>query len=544
MDIPEPINGQPGLYCDAGSQPVDEAMVKSSLRFSQITKAVVKDMSESGLIEHGLIIDGKEVMSSTGEMADIVNPTDGQVFGRSALATEQDIDAAVAAAKNAFDRGTWSEKPIRDRSSTLHAIADLIDAHLEDLFRLETKNNGRPITETRAQVTRLGDWYRYNASLLLADRNSVIPMPGPYHSYTSRFPIGVVGILSSFNHPLMISSKSLAPALATGNSVVLKPSELTPFTCLMLGDMALEAGIPPGVLNVVPGIGVTAGKRLSEHPDVGKVIFTGGTEPGRQVSIAAATRFAKVTVELGGKTPVIVFDDQDVLTSARGAAFGAFIAAGQTCICGSRILVQETIYDEFVDELVKQASRIQIGDPALPETQLGPVVSEKAQQRILDYIALGKEEGAVVACGGQAATGESLPPGYFVEPTVLRNVSNLMRCAREEIFGPVAVVIPFTDEDDAVSQANDSRYGLGSSIWTNDVARAHRVANRLSHGIVWVNDHHRLDPASPWGGVRDSGSGREGGWESFHDFTHVRSVTIRTATEDVDWYGGDNQRLN
>lgn len=501
-------------------------------------------MGEADPIERGLIINGREVSSSTGEMSEIINPTNGQVLGRSALASEADIDDAVGAAKDAFDSGIWSQAAIHHRSSVLHAFANLIDDHLEDLFRLETRNNGRPITETRAQVTRLGDWYRYNASLLLADRTSVVPMPGPYHSYTSRFPIGVVGILSSFNHPLMISSKSVAPALATGNSVVLKPSELTPFTCLMIGDIALEAGIPPGVFNVVPGIGVIAGKRLTEHPDVGKVVFTGGTEPGRQVSIAAASRFAKVTVELGGKTPVIVFDDQNVNTSAKGSAFGAFVAAGQTCICGSRILVQETIYDEFVDALCNEASKIRIGDPALPETQLGPVISEKAQQRILDYISTAKEEGATVAWGGSVPSEGVAFGGFFVEPTVLKNVTNLMRCAREEIFGPVAVVIPFSDENDAVDQANDSRYGLGSSIWTNDVARAHRVAGRLNHGIVWVNDHHRLDPSSPWGGVKDSGSGREGGWESFHDFTHIRSVTVRTAADGVDWYGGDNQRLN
>jgi acyl-CoA reductase-like NAD-dependent aldehyde dehydrogenase len=501
-------------------------------------------MVQTELIERGLLIGGDEVAAADGGTLDVINPTNGEIFGRVALAAEADVDRAVSVAKAAFESGVWSEMPIADRSATLHRFADLIDSHLEDLFRLETQNNGRPIAETRAQVSRLGGWYRYNASLLLADRSSVVPMPGPYHSYTSRFPIGVAAILSSFNHPLMISSKSLAPALATGNSVVLKPSELTPFTCLMLGDLAAAAGVPPGVLNVVVGLGPVAGKRLSEHPDVGKIVFTGGTDAGRQVSIAGASRFAKVTVELGGKTPVIVFDDQDIEVSAAGVAFGAFIAAGQTCICGSRILVQQNIYDEFVDALVNRASKIRIGDPAKPETQLGPVVSQKAQQRILDYIALGQEEGATLAWGGGIPSDPALGAGYYVEPTVLRGVGNEMRCAREEIFGPVAVVIPFAEEEDAVEMANDSPFGLGSSIWTKDVARAHRVAGRLAHGLVWVNDHHRLDPSSPWGGVRESGTGREGGWESFHDFTHLRSVTVRTAAEPVDWYGGDNLRLN
>ena len=247
---------------------------------------------------------------------------------------------------------------------------------------------------------------------------------------------------------------------------------------------------------------------------------------------------------MGGKSPVIVFDDQAVDVSAKGVAFGGFIAAGQTCICGSRVLVQETIHDEFIEALVAQANQIRIGDPADGATQLGPVISSKAQDRILGYIETGRAEGATVACGGGVPDEPELAAGYYVQPTVLTGVSNTMRCAREEIFGPVVVVIPFTDEADAIALANDSDFGLGSAIWTSDVGRAHRVASQLQHGIVWVNDHHRVDPGSPWGGVGDSGSGREGGWESFHDFTHLRAVTIRTDPNPVDWYGGDTQRLN
>ena len=496
------------------------------------------------IVQRHLLIDGHEILADSGSVADITDPSNGAVIGTSAMAGITDIDRAVAAAKRAFESGIWSDVSIWDRSKILHRLGDLIDDHLDELFQLETANNGRPISETKAQVSRLSGWYRYNASLLLADRTDVISMPGDYHSYTSRFPIGVIGILSSFNHPLMISSKSLAPALATGNSVVLKPSELTPFTCLLLGDLAAKAGIPDGVLNITPGLGPIAGARLAEHPDVGKIIFTGGTTAGRAVSEAAAKRFAKVTVELGGKSPVLVFDDQDVDVAAKGVAFGGFIAAGQTCICGSRVLVQETIYDEFVERLVAQANAIRIGSPADPATQLGPVITPAAQKRVLDFIQVGVDEGATIACGGGVPDRADLKDGNYVEPTVLTGVTNDMRCAQEEIFGPVLVVIPFTDEADAIAKANDSRFGLGSSVWTGNVGRAHRVANRLTHGIVWVNDHHRLDPGGPWGGVRDSGNGREGGWESFHDFTHVRSVTIRTAPDPVDWYGGDTQRLN
>lgn len=492
----------------------------------------------------GLLIGGEEVPAADGNTLPVLNPATGQPVANIACAGLEDVNRAVESALDTFRSGVWSEMPISERAKIMHRFANNIEERLDELYHLETVNNGRPVRETRAQVGRLAEWYRYNASLLLADRTHVVPMPGPYHSYTQRFPLGVVAVLSSFNHPLMIGSKGVAPALATGNSVILKPSEQTPLTSLLLGEIANESGFPPGVLNVIVGLGPVAGAGLAEHPDVAKVTFTGGTEPGRSVAVATARRFARATLELGGKSPVLIFDDSPLEDVVRGAAFAGFVAAGQTCIAGTRLIVHRDIHDQFVDGLVRQAQQIRIGDPVSPDTQLGPVVSARARDRILDYIRIGVEEGATVAVGGGPAHVEGCEDGFFVEPTVLVGVRNDMRVAREEIFGPVLVVMPFDDEAEAIEIANDSAYGLGSAIWTRDVARAHRVASRLQQGIVWVNDHHRLDPSSPWGGVKDSGMGREGGWESFHEFTHVRAVTVRTDPQPVDWYGGDMDRLN
>jgi acyl-CoA reductase-like NAD-dependent aldehyde dehydrogenase len=497
--------------------------------------------------EPGQMLIGGELMDGAGgERLDILNPATGEVITTTPAGDEVDVDRAVTAARRAFEDGPWPRMNRMERAKVLNNFADHLEARMDALFRLETLNNGRPLRETRAQVGRTPEWLRYNAALLLAERTAVIPMPGPYLNYLLRHPIGVCGLLTPFNHPLMILAKSLAPALAAGNTVVIKPSELTPLTTLELGHIATEAGIPDGVINIVTGIGAMAGKALSEHEHVAKVTFTGGTDVGRAIGIAAARRFAKATTELGGKSPVLVFDDAGVERAVKGTAFGAFIAAGQTCICGARILVQEGIYDDVVAGLAATAERLRVGDPTDAATEMGPVISERQRARVLGYVDLGVEEGGrLVAGGAQPDMPAPLDGGFFVQPTVIADVSNDMRVAQEEIFGPVAVVVPFSDEADGLRKANDVRFGLGSAIWTRDVARAHRVAAQIEAGMTWINDHHRLDPASPWGGVKDSGVGREGGWESFHEFTDVQSIVVRTAEEDVDWYGEDAPtRLN
>jgi acyl-CoA reductase-like NAD-dependent aldehyde dehydrogenase len=345
-------------------------------------------------------IAGELVDAADGETLEILNPATGEVLTTTPAGGAEDVERAVRAARRAFEEGPWPSLDRSERAKLLNGFADGIEARMDDLFRLETLNNGRPLRETRAQVGRLPEWFRYNAALLLADRTEVIPMPGPYLNYLLRHPIGVCGLLTPFNHPLMILAKSFAPALATGNTVVIKPSELTPLTTLMLGEIAAESGIPDGVVNIVTGTGASAGKALAEHPAVAKVTFTGGTEVGRTIGVAAAQRFARATTELGGKSPVLIFEDAGLERAVKGAAFGAFIAAGQTCICGARILVQEPIYEQVVDGLAETARALRLGDPSDERTQMGPVISERQRRRVLGYVETGEEEGGRVVAGG------------------------------------------------------------------------------------------------------------------------------------------------
>lgn len=485
---------------------------------------------------HGLFIDGREVPATSPDLLDVRNPANGQIIARIAHADAGDVDRAVKSARAAFESVAWGKMDIRSRARLVNKIADAFEAHLDELYYLETMNNGRPLNETRAQLRRLPDFFRYNAGLALSRRDAVIPVEGNYLNYTLRTPIGVVGNCTPFNHPLMIMCKSLAPVFASGCTTVVKPSEYTPLTTLALARIFSEAGLPDGVFNVVTGLGPSTGKALCEHPDLNKLVLTGGTEAGQLAGAQAGRNFAHQTLELGGKTPVLVFPDFDIDRAVNYAAFGAFIGAGQTCVCGSRHIVHESIYAEFVEKLAAKAKTIRIGDPTNPETQLGPVISEKQRNRVLTYVKYGLEDGARLVAGGEIPADLAESGGYFVQPTVFADVTAKMRIFQEEVFGPFTSVTSFSTEAEAIALANDSPFGLAAAIRTKDIARAHRVAAAIECGIVWINDHHRLDPASPWGGVKLSGIGREFGPESFDDHFDTKSVMINTGDQPFDWY--------
>ncbi|HSB72149.1 MAG TPA: aldehyde dehydrogenase [Candidatus Methylomirabilis sp.] len=493
-----------------------------------------------------LLIGGRWVDAASGKTFDDLNPATGEVLATVAEADREDVARAVVAARAAFEAGPWARMSGGERGKILMRIADLLEREAEAIARLESQDNGRPIRETSAQAGIVPRWYRYFAGWADKIEGETIPVEGPYLNYTVRVPVGVIGQITPWNHPLLIATKKVAPALAAGNTIVLKPSELAPLSVLEFGRICQEAGLPDGVLNIVPGFGATAGQALCEHPGVEKIDFTGSTATGQAIGRLAAQSLKRVSCELGGKAPNIVFEDADVEAAVNGALFAGFVAQGQTCVQGGRLFLQSAIHDAFLERLLEKARRIRVGDPLKPDTQMGPQISRPQLEKIQGYVEIGRAAGATLVLGGRSPEDPTLRGGFFYTPTVLAGVRNTMRIAQEEIFGPVVVVLRFGDEAEAIREANAIPFGLGAAIWTRDVRRAHRVAQAVRAGVVWINDYHRIDPASPWGGFKLSGFGRENGLEAIRSYTEVKSVWVSLDERPNRWYEADagTQRLN
>jgi aldehyde dehydrogenase (NAD+) len=471
-----------------------------------------------------LLIGGRRLPARSGRYFETLDPASERVIAQVAEGDAADIDAAVASARQAFE-GEWGHMRAADRGQLLLRLAELIRQNQDALIELESLDSGKPISAIRRQdLPAVLDTLTYYAGWADKINGQVIPARPDALTYTIREPIGVVGAIIPWNFPLMIGMWKIAPALACGCTVVLKPAELTPLTALKIGELALAAGFPPGVLNVVPGFGKTAGAALVEHPDVDKVTFTGSPAVGRQILRAAAGNLKRVTLELGGKSANIIFPDADLDAAAKAAASGIFFNTGQVCSAGSRILVHEQVYDEIVERLVMRAEAVRVGNPRDAATSMGPLVSAGQMHRVLDYIDIGKRQGAQLAVGG-ARVGDS---GYFVAPTVFANVEHEMRISQEEIFGPVASVIRFKDEEEAVRIANGTKYSLAAGVWSGDIGRVHRFVRRLKAGTVWANTFGPTDVRLPWGGARDSGFGREHGDAAIENFTEPKAVWINT----------------
>lgn len=471
-----------------------------------------------------LLIDGVRVPASSGRSFETLNPTTGEVLARVAEADAADVDAAVRSARAAFE-GSWGHMKASERGALLLKLAELIRRNEDELVQLESLDSGKPVSAIRRQdLPAVIDTLTYYAGMADKINGQVIPARPDALTYTVREPLGVVGAIIPWNFPLMIGMWKIAPALACGCTVVLKPAEITPLTALRIGELAFEAGFPAGVLNVVPGFGKVAGQALVDHPDVDKVTFTGSPAVGRQILQSSAGNLKRVTLELGGKSANIIFPDADIDAAVKAASAGIFFNTGQVCSAGSRILVHHSIHDEVVERLAARAQTTRIGNPQDTSTGMGPLVSEVQMKRVLDYIEIGRNEGAALVTGG-SRHGDA---GYFVEPTVFAGVRHEMRISQEEIFGPVAAVIPFQDEEDALRIANGTVYSLAAGVWTGDIGRAHRFTRRLKAGTVWVNTYGPTDIRLPWGGARDSGFGREHGEAAIDNFTEPKVVWINT----------------
>jgi aldehyde dehydrogenase (NAD+) len=452
-----------------------------------------------------------------------VNPATEETIAEVEEAGPEQVDAAVRSAREAFPG--WRDLDPHARSVLLWRLGDLIEKHAEELGEVETRDNGKPLFEaTRVDLPSVVENFRYYAGWADKLGGETIPVSGPFFNYTLRQPVGVVGAIVPWNFPLSIGAWKVAPALACGNAVILKPAEQTPLTALLLGELALEAGLPPGVLNVIPGHGPVTGQALVEHPGVDKIAFTGSVETGKKIMREAAATVKNITLELGGKSPNVVFADADLEAAARGATTGIFYGKGEVCAAGSRLYVERSVKDAFMEKLLGRAAKMQPGDPTSPKTRLGALVSKEQRDKVLSYIESGVEEGATLRAGGKPA--DVGGKGWFVEATVFDDVDIDMKIAREEIFGPVLAVMEFEDVDEAVRKANETIYGLAAGVWTRDVGKAHRFAREVQAGTVWVNTYNRYDSGSPFGGFKQSGFGRDLGRHALEQYTETKSVWV------------------
>jgi aldehyde dehydrogenase (NAD+) len=470
-----------------------------------------------------MLIGGKWVESASGKTFPTINPATEEVIAEVAEGNAEDIDRAVKAARKAFDEGPWRKTDARDRGRLLNKLADLMEAQIDELAELETLDNGKPIRESRnADLPLVIDCLRYYAGWADKIHGQTIPVRGNYLCYTKREPVGVAGQIIPWNFPMLMVAWKWGPALAAGCTIVMKPAEQTPLSCLRMGELALEAGFPEGVINIVPGYGETAGAALVEHPEVDKIAFTGSTEVGRIIMRNAAGTLKRVTLELGGKSPNIVFADADLDAAVEGAMLGLYLNQGQCCCAGSRLLVEETVYDRMVERLAEKSTARKLGDPFDPATEQGPQVDKTQFEKILGYIESGKKQGARLVTGGERFGAK----GYYIKPTVFADVKDDMKIAREEIFGPVMQVLKFKTIDEVVKRANTTDYGLAAAVWSRDIGKAHAIADRVRAGTVWVNCYDVFDAAAPFGGFKASGIGRELGEKALDNYTELKTVTV------------------
>jgi len=473
-----------------------------------------------------LFIAGEWKDARSGRRFPVYNPATGDVLAQVAEADAADVDAAVTAARQALESAAWRNMDAADRGALLWKLADAIEARAADLVRLEVLDNGKPLREAQIDIHQVVDAFRYYAGWTTKLTGNTIPVRGSILNYTVREPVGVVGAIIPWNFPLLMAAWKVAPALACGNTIVLKPAEQTPLTALELAAIAADVGLPAGVLNVVPGFGETAGAAMVAHPGIDKIAFTGSTAVGKLIMRNAADTLKKVSLELGGKSPNIVFDDADVDAAARGSFAAIFYNTGQCCTAGSRLLVHESVHDQLIEKLVDRAKKLAPADPLDAKARIGPLISQEQLDRVMGYVERGRSEGARLLTGGRRAAYLGEQRGYWIEPTIFDQVSPEHTIAQEEIFGPVLAAITFRDEEEAIAIANRTMYGLAAGVWTNNVKRAHRVAKQLQAGTVWVNTYHPLDAASPFGGYKQSGYGRELGENALDLYTQIKSVWV------------------